>query len=421
MRSASRNCLAIVCIAAAMAVFPGCKTGAGSKPPASPPPPRAEARPVSANMRFSFKLFSELRREQPGKDVFVSPTSVARALAMVYNGAAGETAQAMAKTLELDGLSLDQVNQAQLALRTGLESPDAEVRLTIANSLWARQGIAFNPDFFALGARFYDASIASMDLGSANSAAIINDWVTRKTGNMIHEIVAPGDLAGLFMLLVNAVYFEGRWTDVFNRAETKDGRFTLASGGRKTLPMMSRYGEYDYFDTPDFQAILLPYGRRERFSFRVFLPAKRSSLEKLWEGLTAEKWSEWMRSLRPRQGRIVLPRFWVGYDAKLNGALSALGMGVAFDPQRADFSRMTHSAWLDQVKHKTLLLVYEEGSRAAAVAGVGAAGGAPAGSREKPFEMIVNRPFLCAIWDSQTETPLFLGAIADPGTVSGEM
>ena len=95
---------------------------------------------VAANTRFGFKLFAEIAKQDAGKNIFISPFSVAMALAMTYNGASGETQRAMAETLELHGMSLDEINQANAALRQILETLDPQVQLAIANSLWLKHG-----------------------------------------------------------------------------------------------------------------------------------------------------------------------------------------------------------------------------------------------------------------------------------------
>ena len=417
MRKASGSQLVVTVLVSSLCLCG--RTGADPQAPARPaPPPKVDERLTSANLRFSFKLFCELLREQPGRNVLVSPTSIAMALAMTYNGAAGGTAQAMAKTLELGDLSLDQVNQAYLALRTGLQDPDTDVRLSIANSLWARRGTPFNPAFFEVNGKYYGATVATLDFMDPNSAAIINDWVARKTENMITGVVSPEEMMrrDMYLYLINAVYFDGHWTTPFDRDDTRGGYFALPGGGRKVMPMMSRGGEFQYLETADFQAIMLPYGQRQRLSMCVVLPAMSSSLERLCGGLTVEKWSAWLGNLTWQAGRIVLPRFTLECGASLNKALSALGMAVAFDPHRADLSRMTEGVWIDKVDHETVVRVNEEGTKAAAATAVGMAGGV--GGGEKPFEMIVNRPFLCAIWDRETKTPLFLGAVVDPGIIN---
>jgi len=398
----------------------GCKRGTVGPGPVQAGPARPTERPderlVAANTRFGLKLFAELLKEEPGKNVFVSPSSVAFALSMTYNGATGETQEAMAKALELQGLTLDEVNRANAALKGILQNPDPQVELSIANSLWARKGIEFKPTFIEANKRSYGARVTTLDFAAPGAADTINGWVSKETKGKIKEIVPEQIDAAAIMFLINAVYFKGRWTDPFEKASTMDRPFTLLDGSEKAVPMMSQSGEYPYLETEGFQAISLPYGQ-ERVSMYVFLPSKGSSLKKLCQGLTAETWDEWMSKFVTKEGSIKLPRFRTECDFSLNDSLKALGMEVAFDHDRADFGAMCPTppnVYIDEVKHKTFVEVNEEGTEAAAVTSVEMGVTAAPPSEERPFEMVVDRPFLCAIRDNETGTVLFMGAIVEP-------
>jgi len=361
---------------------------------------------VAANTKFGFKLFSEIAKQDAGKNVFISPFSVAAALAMTYNGACGKTQQAMAHALELQEMSLDEINQANAALRQILEGLDPQVRLAIANSLWLKHGETLKPEFVQRGRSFYDAEVANF--GSAD-APVINGWVSRKTQDKIKELVTDPEVALAFLMLINAVYFKGNWTAQFDKAQTQEGEFTLLNGSRKKHPMMSQSGSYRYCRGKGFQAISLPYGN-EKISMYIFLPNQDSSLDEFQKSLTAENWEGWMPRFHGMQGNVVLPRLKVEYAVELNDALKALGMGIAFDV-RADFAEMTPPpAFISKVKHKTFLQVNEEGAEAAAATVVEMAKSWP----PQTFSIIVDRPFFCAIRDNGTGTLLFMGSIVDP-------
>ena len=113
------------------------------------------SRVASANTRFGFKLLQDLRERDSGGNIFISPLSISIALTMTYNGAVGETERAMAEVLEIDGLDLSTINQSNKALRDSLENPDPKVEISIANSIWSRQGIAFNDDFLERNRLFF--------------------------------------------------------------------------------------------------------------------------------------------------------------------------------------------------------------------------------------------------------------------------
>lgn len=366
---------------------------------------------VAANTRFGFKLFSEILKKDSGKNVFVSPTSVAIALSMTYNGASGETQQAMANALQLQGLSVPELNRANADLKALLENPDTKVQLTIANSLWARQGVSFKPDFLRRNQEFYRAEITELDFQSPSAAATINGWVKQNTRGKISQIVdklSPNDI----LFLINAIYFKGSWSREFDKGSTATKPFYLLDGSQKQHPLMSQRGNYRYYETDQFQAVSLPYGNK-RFSMYVFLPKKSSNLSAFYKTLTAETWQQWMNQFRSRAGSIEIPRFKLEYDTELKEALTALGMGVAFDRLRANFAGLSDERTkIDRVKHKTFVEVNEEGTEAAAATSVGiVAVSAPV---DEPFNLVVDRPFFCAIRDNQTGSVLFMGSIVNP-------
>lgn len=212
--------------------------------------------------------------------------------------------------------------------------------------------------------------------------------------------------------LINAVYFKGKWTTQFDKKQTAEYPFYLAAGREKKHPMMSQSGKYRYYETKQFQAVSLPYGKDERLSLYIFLPSQNSNLSAFNKNLNAENWEKWMSQFRSQKGFIRLPRFKMNYDIKLNDTLKILGLGVAFG-NRANFSGIGDNLSISEVKHKTFVEVNEEGTEAAAVTSVGVAPTA-AIPQEQPFQMIVNRPFFCAIRDNQTSTVLFMGSIVEP-------
>jgi serpin B len=373
-----------------------------------------DPRLAAANVKFGFKLYSELARASAEKNIFVSPSSIALCLTMAYNGAAGTTRQSMARALEAEGLSLDELNRAYAGFRAALENPDAKVKLQIANSLWARQGVQFKPDFIERNKDVFGAQVTALNFDDPASAATINQWVSEKTNGKIDRIVDQIDSSSV-LFLINAIYFKGAWAKVFNPALTKENDFTLVRGSKR-VPMMSQSGNYQYLETKDFQAVSLPYGGG-RVSFYVFLPLAGSSLAAFEKSLNESSWQQWMDQFRPTDGDISLPRFRVTYEAGLNDALKAMGMGVAFDPEQADFSGMVErggqNVFISRVKHKAFVEVNEEGTEAAAVTSTEMRTTA---MRKEPkrFRMVVDRPFFCAIRDNTSGAILFMGSIYDP-------
>lgn len=364
---------------------------------------------VAADNDFGFRLLAELVKEDSNKNVFVSPSIVAIALAMTYNGAEGTTKQAMAETLAVEGMSLQEVNEGNAALRTALESPDPKVQLAIANSLWGQKDIVFKPDFMQRNTNYYGAKVASLDFSDPNALPTINGWVKEQTNGKIDELVNEGDLVGAVLVLINAIHFKGMWRLQFDEGKTKEGPFTLPDGKQKQHPMMQQSGAYRYYEDKNFQALSLPYGEG-RISMYIFLPARTVTLGQFQKELNTKNWEKWMSQFHEMGGDITLPRFKVEYEAVLAEALTALGMGVAFGGGANLHGICTGGAFISAVRHKTFVEVNEEGTEAAAAIAVSIAGEAIV----HRFSMTVDRPFFCAICDSKTGAILFMGFIVEP-------
>ncbi|MEH2024792.1 serpin family protein [Nostoc sp.] len=368
---------------------------------------------VESSNKFGFKLFSEVLKNDRGeKNIFISPSSVAIALAMTYNGASGSTQQAMAKTLELQGMNLPEINSSYAAaLKQLLDNSDAKVQLKIANSLWANQDVSFAPDFLKRTQEFYQAKVSNLNFKDAAASNIINNWVKENTNGKITKIVGKIE-PDQVLFLINAIYFKGNWSNEFDKKQTAPHPFYITSGRRKQHPMMSQKGDYKYYESEQFQAVSLPYGKDGKISFYIFLPKQNSNLKAFYQNLNVENWEKWMNQFNKQKGFIRLPRFKTDYDITLNDALKSLGMEEAFS-NKANFSGMGKNFAISQVKHKTFVEVNEEGTEAAAATSVGIVA-TSLREEPEPFRMIVDRPFFCAIRNNQTGSVLFMGSIIEP-------
>ena len=345
------------------------------------------------------------------QNVFISPTSIAIALAMTYNGANGETQKAMASALNWHELSLKDINISSQKLQQSWQNADSPVQLSIANSLWAREGVPFKHKFLKNNREYYSAQITNLNFSNPGAKNIINSWVKEATQGKIERIVDAINPENI-LLLINAIYFKGNWAKQFDKNLTASQSFHLSDNFSKPHPLMSQTGEYRYYENEQFQAVSLPY-EGNKLSMYIFLPSEENDLATFSQQLNLQNWQQWMKQFRLTEGTVKIPRFQLEYDVILNQALTALGMGIVFEGGRADFSSMTsQSVSLDRLKHKTFVEVNEEGTEAAGVTSIGVR--ITSLNLAKPFEMIVNRPFFCAIGDNQTGTILFMGSIADP-------
>ncbi len=384
-----------------------------SRRSAAPPLAVVKANPdvrrvASADTDFGFRLLARLAPDKSHPNVFFSPFSISQALTLVWNGAGGATQTGIGNTLGLTGLSPASVNAANGLLLPSLEDPDPQVKLSVANALWIRQGLTFKPSFRQTCRQFYGADTMALNFGDPGAADTINGWVKDHTQGKIDQIVSSEDLESATAVLTDAVYFHGQWTTRFDKVETQEAPFTLANGTQKAVPLMSQGGRFSYLQTPQFQAIRLPYGQG-RLAMYVFLPKSGTGLDGFLPTATAAHCDRWLAQMRPTELTLFLPRFHADNRWLLRGPLSQMGVAKAFGA--ANFAPMgLPTSRISEVIHKATLDVDEEGTTATAATAVIMTKSA----RAVRVEVRVDHPFLCAIRDDATGTVLFLGAIRDP-------
>lgn len=381
--------------------------------PETPTPIRSitsgERSVLRANSAFGFTLFRTVAATTPDANVFLSPLSVSMALGMTANGAAGDTWLAMRQALAQQGLSQTEINQSYRSLLDLLRSTDPRVRLDIANSIWSREGFTLEQAFVDSNRYYFDAEVRPLDFSRADAADIINAWVSQKTQGKIPSIVTSPIPDLVMMYLINAVYFKGTWARQFDTKLTRDDTFQAAGGKATPVKMMNRSGSMRYHQGELVEIADLPYGW-DRYSMAVLLPKAGVTLAQLREALVPEQWDSWLAALRDVDIDIQLPRFTLEYETGLNEMLKSMGMEIAFDSDRADFSGINRDMelFISQVKHKTFVKVNEEGTEAAAATSV------EMGTTSVPPVMRIDRPFIFVIHERNSGAILFIGQITDP-------
>ncbi len=367
---------------------------------------------------FGVDLYGVLARDE-GNLVF-SPYSAGIALAMTRAGAAGQTLDQMTAVLHADaGLDegLNAIDQA-LATRPGEYAWDDKkvtLELATANQLWGQREFPFEDAFLTTLAAQYGAGMRLVDYKEAaeDARTRINDWVSERTQKRIPELIPGGVLtADTRLVLTNAIYLNAPWLHRFNADATAPAPFVRLDGSEVQAQMMHLSESLRYAKGSGYQAIELPYVDGSLAMLVVIPDAGR--FDAVQSGLSAGLLDEVLKGLGDSEVQLALPRFEFRTQAGLKDALTELGMPVAFEGGKADFSRMSpegKSLYIQDVIHEAFISVDEEGTEAAAATAVvvGATAAPPEG-----VELTVDRPFLFVIRDTETGAILFMGRVLDP-------
>jgi serpin B len=395
-----------------------CAAGLSAQGAAADPPSPAATTAARDGNAFAVDLYGRLRSEQSG-NLFLSPQSIATALAMTYAGARSDTAAQMARTLHLS-LPQDQVPAAYAALLKALNpgGTDRGYRLSIANRLWGQRGDRFLDDFLAVTRRDYGAELGLVDFKANAEAARdeINAWVLKQTEEKIRDLIPAGVLGpNTRLVLANAIYFRGDWAKQFAKESTSDQPFHVAPDRDVKVPLMfgkTRVG-FAAHAADGLKVAELPY-KGDDVSMLVLLPDAVDGLAALESKLSLENVTRWTSDLRRQDVLVYLPRFSMQSAFGLGPTLSAMGMPLPFSDS-ADFSGMNgkRDLSISAVVHKARVDVDEQGTEAAAATGVVV--GLTAALPGEPPTFRADHPFLFLIRHNPTGAILFMGRVVNPG------
>lgn len=381
---------------------------------------------------FSAELFRRAyENRNEGDNVFLSPLSVYTAFSMLDNGAAGETDQEIRNVLG-GGFGLDNpaacfpdfrppsTNALNSFFKNYMNTLGGdETKFTMANSVWLmkRDDIHPNESFISSAEEFYNAEIFNE---AANSSTVdkINGWVSKNTDKMIEQILSPDDITSdTVSILLNAVAFDGKWEETYEESDVWEEVFTNFDGSESKVEFMHSKEER-YINDGNAQGFIKYYqsdsDSENKYCFIAILPNEDIGIDKYVEScLTDELFKNCYDNAIDITVRTSMPKFKFDTSYSLSSDLYDMGMKSAFDINKADFSNMATSdngnISIGQVLHKAHIEVDEKGTKAAAVTGIIAETNAmsPASS----CRVILDRPFLFAIYDYENEIPMFIGAM----------
>ncbi len=385
-----------------------------------PAPAEATAKLAQSSNAFGFDLYQRLR-QKPG-NLVISPASITTALTMTWGGAQGETAAQMRKVLHLEGTA-DAVMTTSGQLARSLQEPSRPLVFRIANQLFGEKTYKLVPAFLESTTAAFGAPIELLDFKKAPEPARVhvNEWVEGRTEHRIKDLIPPGAVKpDTRLVLVNAIYFLGNWAYPFEHEATHPAPFHVTASVTKDVPTMNRTGGFGIVQKEGVTALEIPYKGGE-MSMMLLVPDEVDGIAKVESALDTKKLNALVSAMKNERVWVALPKFEVNPAGSLalGETLKAMGMPLAFDRQKADFTGIANPPDPDdrlviaEVFHKGFVKVDEKGTEAAAATAVMAM---RAGSMAQapPRQLKVDRPFLFLIRDNASGLVVFLGRVSDP-------
>jgi len=363
---------------------------------------------------FAFKTYSILSNESG--NLFFSPFSVHATLSMIVEGANGNTREEMDNVLALSTDSSTR-QQGYKKLLNNLNAKNSNYNLSIANAIWIEKTYSVKPEFSSVLSTFYDTTAFKADFARYPDAerVNINRWVEGKTNNKILNLIPEGNVDSLTRLVIaDAIYFKGKWSQIFEKQYTQDAPFFVSSSRNVTVPLMYQSAWMGYYSDNELKALEMDY-EGYNLSMLILLPDSNHSLSEVESELSSDQINSIRSHIVNNEVHIWIPRFGITRFEKMRDLLMELGMTSAFDSSTADFTGInsTKELFISDVFHKTFINVNEFGTEAAAATAVIAPSAVPP-SYVKEFR--ADHPFLFFIIDKQSGVILFMGRMVDPSS-----
>lgn len=367
---------------------------------------------VDSDNTFGFDIFKcVMQKKNDVENVMISPLSISYALSMTLNGANGATRDSMMKALRYYNITIEDINNSYKDLTEKLMNVDKQVLMEIANSVWIEEKLRVKQAFMDDLKEYFDSEAYDFSATDPDIVDIINKWIEDNTHGKIKEMIdeLPPDIA---MLLINAIYFNGKWKYEFDKENTRDMPFYPEAGPEVEVPMMNQEITAGINATENFLIVELPYGQGN-YVMDIILPNDGYTTSDIIPVLNSDDWNNWIEELYQVNINLYMPRFKYEFKTELRDVLNAMGMGIAFTPFAADFSNISEqNLFISKVLHQTFIETNEEGTEAAAatVVMIEFTSVGPGG----PLEIKIDKPFIYFIRETSTNSIVFMGKTGNP-------
>lgn len=357
---------------------------------------------------FSFDVLQTILEKEKGKNLLFSPLGAGSPLAMLANGAAGETFDEIRKLLGYEGAPIEELN-ARFEQLKALASSDEDVKVEQANVVFTDFRFPVLPAFAETMQASYGAEVQEHDFNDAEATlALINAWTSEQTHGLIPQLL--DELEGT-TYLIHTLYFKALWASPFNPEYTKDETFANADGSFSRVPAMNQSLRAFAYSGESFDALELDYKGNE-YSMVMLLPKEGVALSSIEKQLSPASFRQTLSEMYLCDASVRLPKFELGDEHALNDALESMAGGSLKLFGKGDYSLLSpnYSETLIRVVQKTFANVDEEGTEAAAATYVEMLTSTKPEAYPK-IDFHVDRPFLFLIHEKSTGEILFAGRI----------
>ncbi len=342
-------------------------------------------------------MLNQYKKNNKTKNIVLSPSSIIMLLIMLADVAYGDSRNEV-----LNALGEDISYEDSLIIVEGLINAFAKTEsVKISNAVCVNERIRDEivPHYpESLRESFNGELFCSSDM--AND---INNWVKKATNGLIDEI-ADESIKNTLVCLMNAIAFGSDWSTAYNEDQIDEDDFTNIDGSiSKVNYLMS--DENLYVEDSNFTGFIKPY-KDSNYVFMGLLPKKRNFLKK---NISNIDFSALYCKAKEIEVSVTMPEFRFELEEDLVDYCKKIGIKRVFT-DKADFSPLASVPLkVTDVKHKANIQVDRNGTVAAVVTWATLEVGCASTEWSEIKEVYLDRPFVYAIMNKETELPVFAG------------
>ena len=391
---------------------------------------------MKISLRFLFRynqlageLLRSFSKEKPGKNIVFSPFSIISMLSVLADATGGHTREeiltAVCDWVKLEGLpehirktgkELSRIDSGNTLtdIKNSSRKPipadssrkpvpeDNSRHLATANMIFVRED--YQRDILPEFSRYFHEQYDGMVIESKDIDAAMKAIYTMLDSGRL-EVPENQANSQNILTLFSAAFFEAMWMDQYKDRDVKEDLF-INSDGTKSWVNLLYSTDSAYIATEQAAGFTRDF-RQCEYSLMALLPKKKGpeALQNLMKKFDLENF---LKQRKDATVQTAIPEFTNEYEQNLKQACTELGITEAFT-QNADFSPMSKFTLPPRnLTHRAKIKMDRNG------AGAKAATKAPLHMNHylpKPNDIVLNRPFVFAIYHRSLKIPVFIGVV----------
>lgn len=361
-------------------------------------PPNSYSNYQNAAISFSSKTLSSLL--ESSDSAAFSPSALYYQLTLLQNAASGGTLEKL-KSLTGENISISEINECNGYFFSRLKALSKYKKgyyIDINGDMFFNKNIPVGQNFLLQNADFFKQGIFRLDFSDKNTEKTINSYIKEKTDNKAGYKKTPEKDSGI--VLIDSAFMSDCWLDGYTEKDTSKDVFNGVKGSKTATYLKST----EYYLDGEFCEGFVKDLKNTPSKFVALLP-KNLSVKKLAEKLNGTNFLKFMDSMSVfKTCDAYLPVF--SDKAEIDFAENN---ELKFLKENGNYSSLSYSA---KTKVSDISQSFEF---SVSKGGIGNEKIVSSSSTKKSPDKTVklNRPFIFAVIDNESNIPVFMGAVSD--------